>query len=165
MHATPLLPPEWFRTIDRVASIPWAGHVGRPLPAALASWCEPVATVEEAPARMGSDEWEAWSLGIQNALTLYLDDRHHRRYQDWNRIAREAKALLALHEPAIRNGLAAVGLSDEVAFDTVRWDIVGALICAAYRDCRVPTDALRLIDVYEAGNLPVGFDGHRVLVF
>ena len=105
--------------------------------------------------------------GIHNALTLHLDDKHHRRYQDWNRIAREAKALLVPHESAIRDGLAAAGLSDEVAFDTVRWDVVGALICAAYRDCRVPTAALRLIDVYEAGHLPVGCDGERgrVLVF
>jgi hypothetical protein len=161
------LPPQWLHTADRLTSIPWGRHVGEPLPSALAEWCTPVARLAEASALLGGDAWEEWSLGNHNALTLHLHDKHRRRYQDWNRIARDAKDLLVLHEPAIRAGLAAAGLSDPVAFDTVRWDVVGALLCAAYLDCRVPMDTLRLLDVYEAGHLPVGCDAKRgrVLVF
>jgi hypothetical protein len=162
-----VLAPAWFTTAARLPAIPWAAQAGRPLPSALASWCEPVATPTEAVELIRGDAWEEWSLGNHNAVTLYLHDKHHRRYQDWNRIAHEAKALLMPQESAIRAGLAAVGLPDQVAFDTVQWDVVGALMCAAYLDCRVPTDELRLLDVYEAGHLPVGWETgrRRVLVF
>ena len=162
-----VLAPAWHTTAARLPAIPWLSHAGRPLPAALASWCDPVATAAEALDLIRGDAWENWSLDRSNDVTSYLHDRHRSRYLDWNRIVDEAKALLAPHEPAIRAGLAAVGLPDQVAFDTVRWDVVGALMCAAYLDCRVPTDTLRLLDIYEAGHLPVGWEEarRRVLVF
>ena len=69
---------------------------------------------------------------------------------------RRAKEVLAPHEDEMREGLAAVGLSASRALDIVKWDIVGALTCAAYQDCRVPSDELRLLDIYEAGHVPVG---------
>jgi hypothetical protein len=40
----------------------------------------------------------------------------------------------------------------------VRWDLVSALMEAAYADCRPPIFFTHLIPVYEAGHLPVGWD-------
>lgn len=79
-------------------------------------------------------------------------------YQYWNMLVRRAKEILLGHEPAIATGLNAAGLSGQVPLDTVRWDVVAALVCAGFMDYKPPTDVLKLLDVYEAGHLPVGWD-------
>jgi len=41
------------------------------------------------------------------------------------------------------------------------------LVCAGFTDCKPPTEVLKLLDVYEAGHLPLGWDAEaqRVLVY
>ena len=163
----PLLDPEFDRVVARLPSIRWASHAGHPLPPDLASRCSPVGTAADALASLESDDWEAWSAERQNTVTAFLRRQNPRRFADWNPIAQRAKELLASHLPAIAAGLAAVGLSEKVAVDTVEWDLIAALTTAAFLDCKPPVGELRLLEVYEAGHLPVGWDAthKRVLVF
>lgn len=156
---------------DRVAAhlpgIRWAADAGQPLPASLATWCGPAASAAEATAAMKSETWETWTADRSAALSTYLHRVHRQRYQDWNAIAQAGKQVLAPHESAITSGLKSAGLTDRVALETVRWDVVGALICAGFMDCAPPTDLLKLLDIYEAGHVPVGWDVERkrVLVY
>ena len=162
-----LLHPEFHRQAARVSQIAWGASAGKPLPPSLAGWCESVGTASAARNLLESDAWEAWSSGLQGSLTEYLDRVHHRRYQDWRRISASAKELLAVHEPEIAAGLAAAELSGTTPLDAVRWDVVVALVCAGFADCDPPDDTLTLLDIYEAGHLPVGWNPtlKRVLVY
>ena len=137
------------------------------MPPDLALWCSPVATAGDALTCLESDDWEAWSLDRQGTVTAFLSRQNPRRFADWNPIARRAKELLASHLPAIATGLATIGLPDKVAVDTVEWDLIAALTTAALLDCKPPLAELRLLEVYEAGHVPVGWDAaqKRVLVF
>lgn len=159
--------PEFDRTAERLTGFAWGASAGKPLPPTLAEVGRSVDSAEEARALLESDAWEAWSIGLHGTLTEYLDRVHHRRYQDWRRISGRAKEVLAQLEPAVVAGLNTAGLSGQMPLDTVRWDVVGALVCAGFMDCKPPTDVLKLLDVYEAGHLPVGWDAdtQHVLVY
>jgi hypothetical protein len=163
----PTLDPAFGRTAARLASVPWAANVGLPLSTSLSEWCTPVTAAAKALELLNSQDWETWSANRQGALTSFLSMNHRQRFLDWNPIARRAKESLEPHIAAITDGLQAAGMPEKVALDTVEWDIIAALTCAAFLDCRPPTDELRLLDVYEAGHLPVGWDDARgrVLVF
>ena len=159
--------PEFDRVAERLNGFAWGAAAGQPAQPSLTSWCRSVASADEARRLLESDAWEAWSSETHGTLADHLDRRCHQRYQDWRRISGKAKELLARHEPAIAQGLKSAGLDGEIPLDTVRWDVVAALVCAGFMDCGPPTDTLKLLDVYEAGHLPVGWDGAqaRVLVF
>ena len=70
-------------------------------------------------------------------------------------------------EPAIVDGLNAAGLVGASPLNTVRWDVVGGLICAGFMDYRPPTALWKLLEVYEAGHMPVGWSdaGEHLLVY
>ena len=165
MARRPPIAPQFEETAARLSEVRWAASAGQALPETLAAFCTPVGSLDEARAILGSPEWEEWSLAQHNALTQFLDDRHHQRYQDWRAISGPAKELHGQWQPAITQGLADAGFTDEVHRDAVRWDVVAALVCAGFADCRPPQDLIRLLDVYTAGHVPVGFDGHRMLVY
>lgn len=163
----PTIDTEFDRVSMRLPAIPWAKSVGRLLSDSLVTWCRPVVSVDEAIAAMKSENWEAWSADRGAALSIYLHDRHRQRFLDWNAIAKRATDVVATHEAPITAGLQSAGLSDRIALDTVKWDLVAALTCAGFMDCRPPTEQLKLLDIYEAGHLPVGWDAERkcVLVY
>lgn len=156
-----LIAPQFEETAARLSDLRWAASVGQALPQALTAFCAPIASLNEARAMLGSPEWEEWSLSNHNALTQYLDDRHHQRYQDWRAISGPVKDIYGQWEPAITQGLADAGLTDEVYRDAVRWDVAAALVCAGFADCRPPQDVVRLLDVYTAGHIPVGSTVNR----
>lgn len=133
----------------------------------LAGWCCAVGSADQALSLLESDEWETWSLDLQGKLTEFLDRTYRQRYQDWNRIVERAKETVVPHEPAIAQGLRAAQLVGTVPLNTARWDVMGALVCAGFMDCKPPTDVLNLLDIYEAGHVPVGWDVERkrVLVY
>lgn len=159
--------PEFDRTAERLSGFAWDASAGQPLPAALALAGQAVGSAIEARALLESDAWEAWSLELHGALTEYLDRVHHRRYQAWRQVSSKAKAILARLEPAIVAGLSACGMTGNVPLDTVRRDVAAALVCAGFRDCRLPTDVLKVLDVYEAGYLPARWlaERRRLLIY
>jgi hypothetical protein len=163
----PRIDPAFDQAVARLATCPWGRATGQAIPPALANWCAPVASADEALALLSSDAWEAWSSDRGGELSTYLHRYYRQRFLDWNAIALRAKSALAHHEPAIRAGLNTAGLTAPVALDTVKWDVVAALTCAAFMDCKPPVERLRLLNIYEAGHLPVGYDSvtNKVLVF
>lgn len=167
MNQRPIIDPAFDGAAERLPTISWLSSAGLPLPPSLSEWCKQVTSVGEAVALLDGGAWEEWSGDRDNTLGAALSQRHPKRYQEWNLIVRRAKEVLSPHDKAIRSGLDRAGFSRPRAIDVVKWDIVGARTCAAYQDCRIPSDELRLLDIYQAGHVPMGFDTERqrVLVF
>lgn len=163
----PILDPKFDQVTARLPLIRWAASSGQALSPAIASWCAPIADTADALRLLNSDDWEVWSADRQQALSSYLSLHHKQRFLDWNPVARRAKEVVDSHKQAITLGLITADLNERIVADTVEWDLIAALTCAAFLDCRPPIDELRLLDVYEAGHLPIGWnsESRRVLVY
>lgn len=96
-----VIPPTFSRTAERVRRIDWGKSAGLPLSPAIAGFCSPVESPQRALALFHDDDWETWSLELQNALTTHLDKIPHPLRHSWNLFAIHAKQTLATCEPAI----------------------------------------------------------------
>jgi hypothetical protein len=115
--------------------------------------------------------WENTTLEAQNALTEHLADRYQARFERWNDIAGTGREFIkARVEPKISVIESAHNLGEMIIAD-IQWNILGALMEDAYRDCRPPHFFFhQLLCIYEDGHLPCGWvDGEwpngRLVVF
>jgi hypothetical protein len=113
-----------------------------------------------AKAAIEQPAWEDWTLERRNDLTSFLHKRFRNRYSgQWNKIADKAAKFLADEvEPRYMPTLVRTLSGSKVAVNAVQWDLLAALMEAAYADCRPPLFFTHLVTVYEAGHLPVGWD-------
>lgn len=137
--------------IARLLGIDWFANIGKP--ATLAG----VRQVRhgELGSSLTSDAWEATTLEARNAITARLARLHPSRYQAWNELAGQAKTAL---RPIWQK--LPVALADDAALADLQWILHAYLMEAAYREALVPPLFFdSLIQVYEAGHIPCGWDG------
>jgi hypothetical protein len=167
----PEIAPQFAQLCDRLRIAPWFSNVGRSIELALPFPCRLVRSALAAKEAIEQPEWEDWTLERRNDLTSFLHARFRNRYAgQWNKIADKAVHFLASEiDPHTLPSLAGTLPGSAVAADAVRWDLAGALMEAAYADCRPPLFFTHLVAVYEAGHLPVGWDagsgGGTLLVY
>lgn len=155
----PEIAPQFAQLCDRLLDVSWFKSVGRQTALTLPFRCRFVSDAAAAKEAIERPEWEDWTLERGNDTTFFLSQRFPNRDASWNAIAKKAKGFLASEiEPRLLVELARVLPGSNVAINAVRWDLVSALMEAAYADCRPPLFFTHLIPVYEAGHLPVGWD-------
>lgn len=156
----PTIAPQFSQACDRLRSIEWLSQVGRSTSVELPFKCRFVSDALDAKKMVERSEWEEWTLDKANELTAFLHSRYRNRYSgQWNKIVRTAKSFLKDElEPRVLPALAEVTPGSEDALHALRWDILHALMEAAYADCRPPQFFTHLVAVYEAGHMPVGWD-------
>ncbi len=162
--------PQFDQLRDRLRTITWFSNVGHSTPLALPFPSRFVVDASAAKEAIEQPEWEDWTLERGNDTTSFLSRRFPNRDASWNSIVRLAKEFLQAEvEPHMLPALAGALPDSTVAADAVRWDLVSALMEAAYADCRPPQFFTPLVAVYEAGHLPVGWDagseGGTLLVY
>jgi len=150
--------PEFDQLRERLRVVAWFSNAGQNMPTALPFPHRNVGSVAAAKEEIERPEWEEWTLERGNDTTSFLDARFPNRYAQWNKVVRMAKSFLQEIEPVLLPALSFVLPSSKVAVDAVRWDLMSALMEAAYADCRPPLFFTYLVTVYEAGHLPVGWD-------
>ncbi len=167
----PEIAPQFVQLCDRLRIVPWFSSVGGLAALTLPFPYRLVGSASAAKEAIEQPEWEGWTLDRGNDATSYLHARYRNRYAgQWNKIVRIAKAfLLEGVEPRLLPALASALPSSTIAVNLVRWDLVSALMEAAYADCRPPQFFTHVVAVYEAGHLPVGWDagseGGTLLVY
>jgi len=166
----PKIAPQFAQLCDRLRAVPWFSHVGHPAALMLPFLCRFVGDASVAKEAIKQPEWEDWTLERRNDLTSFLHARFPNRHDDWNQIAKGVRGFIEEElVPPISSILAEALPDAAVALDAVRWDLAGALMEAAYADCRPPQFFTHLVAVYEAGHLPVGWDadsgGGTLLVY
>ncbi|MCB1636258.1 MAG: hypothetical protein KDI51_16850 [Xanthomonadales bacterium] len=156
----PEIAPQFAQLCDRLRVVPWFSTAGRSIGLTLPFPCRPVGGAAAAKEAIEQPEWEYWTLERRNDLTSFLRDRFRNRYAgQWNKIADKAVHFLGTEvEPRVLPAIADAMPDSVVAVDAIRWDLAGALMEAAYADCRPPQFFTHLVTVYEAGHLPVGWD-------
>jgi hypothetical protein len=156
----PEIAPQFEQLCDRLRIVSWFFNVGRSATLTLPFPYRLVGSALAAKEAIEQPEWEDWTLERGNDTTSFLHGRFRNRYAgQWNKIVRIAKAYLFEDvEPRLLPALASALPGSTIAVNAVRWDLVSALMEAAYADCRPPQFFTHLVAVYEAGHLPVGWD-------
>lgn len=91
---------------------------------------------------------------------MFLHKKYSNRYDNWNKLVREAKAILEEQVFLTIGNLSQEHSLDEKWVGLVKWDILNAVMENAYQDCENrPTFFLDLLEVYEEGNFPCGWQG------
>jgi hypothetical protein len=80
--------------LTQIDQISWFEHVGEPLPAQDAGDIYRISGWDEVPIYYYKDAWDDTMLEARNVLTVHLHQHHHAKYQEWNKVTREAKAFL-----------------------------------------------------------------------
>lgn len=166
----PKIAPQFAQLCDRLRIVQWFSNAGRSIEVMLPFAYRLIDSASAAKEAIEQPEWEDWTLERRNDLTSYLHDRFPGRDADWNRIAKVVRETIEGDiVPVAAPVLAEVLPGSTVAMDALRWDLAGALMEAAYADCRPPQFFTHLVAVYEAGHLPVGWDagsgGGTLLVY
>lgn len=144
----------------RMEAIEWFSHCGEPFDLPLDMDVLRISSWKQAIKCYHAPKWEDTTLEARNMLTGYLHKHHNARYQQWNKITEAGREFL---EAEIEPKLVAFQEQhnlDKAFLDTVRWDLLGAIMEDAYRDCDLPTLFFHdLLKVYEAGHFPCGWEG------
>jgi hypothetical protein len=156
----PEIATQYAQLCERMRKIAWFSSVGESTQLTLPFPHRFVRDVEAAKADIAQPQWAEWTLERGNATTSFLHAQFRSRYAgQWNKIVVIAKSFLQHElEPKFLPELARTLPGSKAAIDSVRWDLISALMESAYADCNPPVFFTDLIPVYEAGHLPVGWD-------
>jgi hypothetical protein len=155
----PAIAPQFAQLCARLREVQWLSRVGIPTPLVLPFSYRFVSDVVTAADAIAQPDWEDWTLERGNDTTSFLSKRFPSRDASWNLVVRTAKEFMQSElEPRLLPALSSALPGSKAAVDAVRWDVVSALMEAAYADCHPPLFFTHLIAVYEAGHLPVGWD-------
>lgn len=160
----PQITPLFENLCARLREVSWFANVGQCTTLTLPYSYRFVRDASDAVGLIAQPEWEDWTLEQHNAMTSFLNSRFQNRYTgQWNKIAKIAKSFLLNElEPSFRRALEDALPDSAASLGPVRWDLLSALMEAAYADCRPPLFFTHLVGVYEAGHLPVGWDSISV---
>jgi hypothetical protein len=142
----------------RMEGIQWFCHCGEPFQVSLSMPVNFVSSWQQASKYYHASAWDYATLEARNVLTEHLSYYHRERYRQWNIITGLGRDFL---EEKIKPKIVAVQTQhgqDEAFSTTVNWDLLGAIMEDAYRDCDPPLRFFgELLDIYEAGHFPCGW--------
>ncbi|MGS2740054.1 hypothetical protein [Sinomicrobium sp. M5D2P17] len=117
-----------------------------------------LSTVSVASRHLESPEWEDVTLQAANEITARLSVNNHRDFHHWNTYAQEAREFVETH---ILPELPDVhGFDSKLIIQCVSWDTVHFIMERIYRrGLRPPFFYENLIQVYQSGHLPCGWEG------
>ncbi|MDO7907607.1 hypothetical protein Q5741_14450 [Paenibacillus sp. JX-17] len=146
--------------LERVRQIPWLACCGEPMEGQALSGIQQVQSRDEARRWYESAAWEEVTLEARNTLTSFLHKRYVSQYNEWNTLAKEVKAFMDQEvESKIRQASETYQLGP-VWLDGVRWDVLNVIMELSYASLRhTPVFFARLLEVYEMGHLPCGWQG------
>ncbi len=135
----------------------WFSTVGQPFAEPLRNEVIFVSSWAEAVDYCGSTSWENYTLEQQNLLTSHLHDHGRDRYQRWNQIVDEVKAVLT---PMVERKITPIVREHalpEVVGHCVRWDVLGACMESEYVDICPTAFFTDLMGWYTQGRFPCGY--------
>ncbi|MBS9429828.1 hypothetical protein CE143_15995 [Photorhabdus luminescens] len=142
-------------SMNRLLSIDWFSNVGNQLKIPS---IKIVKSSSDANQYISAPEWEDVTLEAANDISGFLAINHSIVFQNWNNIAKDAK--IFLEKEVIEKIPDIDGFDTLILSQCVSWDIVHYLIEDTYKDkLKKPLFFEKLIEVYESGHLPCGWDG------
>ena len=107
-----------------------------------------------------SIEWENTTLEIENLLTVYLNDKYNKEYQEWNKIV---KIATEYYENDIKSTINLNNIlkeDKETIIQDIRWNIMGILLENSYANLKKESYFKYVIfEIYKNGHIPCGWEG------
>lgn len=145
---------------DRINKIDWFHNSGNIFNDEIGYDIKYVSSWEEATNYFNQPLWEDITMEARNELTSFLSSKYRNDYCKWNTITKEAKSFLEKEVIPKINLIKEENKLDDVFVDCVKWDLLGAIMEYAYNGCKNrPTFFLKMLDIYEGGNFPCGWEG------
>lgn len=147
--------------VNRIKSIEWCSNCGNIANIRLSYENKYVSSWSEAKKYYNQTTWEDKTLEAQNELTSFLFNKYRNEYSKWNSVVKEAKKFIEEEVVPKIKKIGEDNYLDTVFIDCVKWDILGAIMENEYKKCNGrPTFFLKLLEIYEAGNFPCGWDNN-----
>lgn len=140
---------------DRLNKIKWFSSIGE-------RYAMPnvklAASSDAANEYLSSSEWENVTLEESNNISGYLSAKHSIIFQEWNKLAKEAKEFLKYE--LIKSIPQLNCFDNKLLLQCLEWDVVHYLIEDTYKDkLKKPLFFNSLMIIYESGHIPCGWDG------
>ena len=146
----------------RLQAVVWFQTCGNTATPSTTFGCRWVLDRADALQLFVSDAWLDARTRAQGDLTGYLAKYYYAAYGGhWNALAKQSRALLGeAVEPRILAAISSLGLARDVV-PSVLTDLNRAILEISYRQlfARAPVFFEHLLEVYEAGRLPCGWEG------
>ncbi|MCG3461560.1 hypothetical protein L7G72_06770 [Xenorhabdus bovienii] len=143
------------QAMNRLLSINWFYSVGKEVNVPNSILVKNSADANEC---ISSPEWEDVTLQESNKISGFLAQKYSDIYQYWNVIAIDAKSFI--NNEIIKNFSDIDGVDPILLSQCVRWDLMHYLIEDTYKEKLTrPLFFAGLVDIYERGYLPCGWDG------
>ncbi|EOI5727223.1 hypothetical protein ACMS09_000616 [Cronobacter malonaticus] len=140
--------------IDRLLRINWLENVGKDLHISGTVRIDNIIDFENS---LQSEEWENTSLEARNDITGFLAKKHSNSFLEWNKLADIAADII---ENKIIPQIPIVAGNQEVLLSNIKWDLLNYFLEDAYGSyLNKPFFFENLINIYEKGHIPCGWDG------
>ncbi|MFD0588386.1 hypothetical protein ACFQZE_10265 [Paenibacillus sp. GCM10027627] len=145
--------------LNRIKEIRWFENCGHSFLTEEGSTIKFVDSWELAMKNCSHINWENTSLDARGELTVFLHNKYQTQYMQWNNLVDLAKCFMELEVyPYIEKTKESFGL-DEGFCHSVKWDILHVILEDAYSKYYRKTFFRDLLEVYEKGNFPCGWEG------
>ena len=146
--------------LERIKSIKWFINCGKNITENINFEKKYIKNWKNAIEMIKGDNWNNITLEANNILAEFLDNKFHSDFQNWNKIVRDGKLFL---KENIEQELSKSCKENKINNDFLRsvlWDLLGAIMEDTYKKCKKrPVFFLHLLEIYESGNLPCGWEG------
>ena len=141
--------------IERISDADWFEKCGDPVDAAVAT----VMTWSEAVQYCADEKWESICAEESNRIGSVVRAHSHERFNKWNDVANAVRPIVNdLLRRECASAMAKQALP-KVFMDTVRWDIIHALLETEYADIYPPSFFATQAEWYCSGRFPCGWLG------
>jgi hypothetical protein len=146
---------------QRLQTSPWFDRCGKIDVSDLGVDCKLVLNRAQVVQSMKSEVWSDVKTHAQGELTSYLAKVDYATYgTHWNKLAKESEGLDKTVAAKVSNSLEVHGLGKEIA-ELILVDIGHAVLEISFRSKfpEAPVFFEHLLQVYESGHLPCGWEG------
>ena len=158
--------------LARIDRFGWLANCGKPFSCPPELECRQAGCWGSACELNAEQIWEDAELAARNNLTAFLAQRYPTEDRQWNDITDAARKFVdgsftLRFRGALRRKF---GVPPKGVVDSMKWNIIAALMEDAYKDLRPPGFFTKLLSLYESGHLPCGWENGvypegRLIVF
>ena len=151
---------------QRIKDINWFNNCGNKVTVEISENFRYVNSWEEAKSNYRKEGWEEKTLEAQNELTVFLYKNYKTEYLKWNTITKEAKKFIEKDILPILMAIKEENELDNTFINCVKYDILGAIMEYSFTKCKGrPSFFFELLNIYESGNFPCGYENNTIVIF
>lgn len=144
----------------RIGKFDWLAECGKPLECPPQLECRQARSWRSACELSAEQIWEDTELEARNELTAFLARHYPSEDRHWNDITMAAREFVdGSFTPRFRVAVRKrFGEPPKVVVDSMKWDVLAAIMEDTYSDLKPPGFFSKLLTLYESGHFPCGWE-------